>query len=94
MAVHAARAHAGLGRLHIGSGTARRGGIQHELDADLRFPVLAGQCGDAPRKLALDPVQLETVGRGNAQRVRFFIERNGRQRLDPRFELLRRQLAL
>ncbi|MCY1224716.1 hypothetical protein D9M72_368870 [compost metagenome] len=105
VAVHARHAHGAalrvrarpdgrLRRLHIGGGTAGGRGIEHELDTDLRFPVLAGQCGDAPGELALDPVQLEAVGRSNPQRVRFFIERNGRQRLDPRFELLRRQFTL
>jgi hypothetical protein len=64
------------------------------VNANLRFPVLAREGRDPTRKLALDPVKLEAIGRGNPQRMRFLVEGHGRQRLDPGLELLRRQFAL
>ena len=69
------------------------GRVEHELHVDRRLPVVARERLDAARELALDPVELETVGRGNPQRARLLVKRQRRQRLDPRLELLRRQLT-
>ncbi|MNL12847.1 hypothetical protein D3C87_1337280 [compost metagenome] len=87
-------AHLGRGLLGIGGRAPRGSGVKDEVNANLRFPVLAGEGRDAARELALDPVELEAVGRGNPQRMRLLVEGDGRQRLDPGLELLRRQFAL
>ena len=66
--------------------------IEHELDVHRRLPEFRRQTGDPVRELGLHPVQLESIGRGDAKTAVLEIER--RQRLDPGAELLRRQLLL
>ena len=77
-----------------GRGFARRrqARIEHELHFGRLFPVLAGQRRDAAGELGFHPIQLEAVGRGQAQLPRLVID--GDKRLNPGAELLRRQLQL
>ena len=64
--------------------------IEHELHFRGRFEVLNGQRRDAAGELGLDPIELEAIGRSNAQLALFVVERD--KRFDPRTELLRCQL--
>ena len=68
--------------------------IEDELDVDGRVPEFARHIGDTARKLALHPVELEAVGRGDAQGARIGVEVDQGQRFDPRDVLLRRKFSL
>src|SRR5262249_8142897 len=64
-----------------------------ELHVDRGLPEIAGHIRDAAGELALDPVELEAVRRGDAERVRSGVEGDRGQRFNPRHVLLGRELT-